>query len=51
MDNFGFKLVRTAGTHFFIDSNSSSKGFWPLGSKSVLYKDFFKDDILACAET
>jgi hypothetical protein len=21
MDNFGFKPVRTAGTHFFIDSN------------------------------
>jgi hypothetical protein len=24
----------------FIIENSSSKGFWPLGSKYVLYKDF-----------
>jgi hypothetical protein len=26
----------------FIIENSSSKGFWPLGSKFVLYKDFWK---------
>ncbi len=26
----------------FIIENSSSKGFWPLGSKFVLYKDFRK---------
>ncbi len=34
----------------FIIENSSSKGFWPLGSKFVLYKDFW-NDILAGAET
>jgi hypothetical protein len=35
----------------FIIENNSSKGFWPLGSKSVFIQGFFKDDILACAET